>query len=58
MKADADRYNVLSEEEKLIEREAEIRGRTVDEVRSYYQRTGARPSEFMATDFSDPRPQP
>ena len=58
MKADAARYNSLSEEERLIEREADVRGRTVEEVRSFYQRSGARPSEFMATDFSDSRPQP
>ena len=58
MKADAARYNSLSEEERLIEREADVTGRTVEEVRSFYQRSGARPSEFMATDFSDPRPRP
>jgi|SRR5215204_219021 len=58
MKDEAKRYNALSEAEKLIEREAEITGRTVEQVRSYYQRIGGGPSRFMATDFFDHRPQP
>jgi predicted RNase H-like HicB family nuclease len=50
MKADAERYNSLSEEEKLRERTAERMGKPIDQVPFG--------SEFMATDFLDRRPQP
>jgi hypothetical protein len=49
MKADAQRYNSLSEDEKLRERTAENMGKPIDQV--------AFGSEFLATDFLDRRPQ-
>jgi DNA primase len=50
MKAEAKRYNSLSEDEKLRERTAEDMGLPIDQVPFA--------SEFMAADFLDRRPQP
>ena len=56
MKAEAERYTSLDEESKLIERVAENTGWTVEKARSFCQ-TNPGLAEFMATDFSDPRPR-
>lgn len=58
MKAEAERYNSLDEESKLVERMADNTGQTAEDIRSFLSRNGMKPSEFMATDFLDPRPRP
>ncbi len=57
MKAEAERYNSLDEESRLIERVAETMGWMVEEARSFC-RSNPGLAEFMATDFLDPRPRP
>jgi predicted RNase H-like HicB family nuclease len=54
MRTEADRYNSLSQDDKLIEYYAEVTGHTAEQVRSFYQRSGESPSSFMPFDFSYP----
>ena len=56
MKAEAERYRSLDEESRLIARVAENTGWTVEHARSFCT-TSPGLAEFMATDFSDPRPR-
>lgn len=58
MKAEAERYSSLDEESRLIEWEAENTGRSAEHVRFFLYSSGLKPSEFMAIDFVDRRPQP